>query len=187
MSFKTKFLTEQLTYDGTQLAPHWINRKTELYSDAMVGFCGLCAVPTEHLVDLVDKSTNDTIQAKEMLHFLEETFQPHLPLAVFRQRLFICVLLETLSKLIPDNHLIIRQGDDLYYKDRKLTVSIATVSAVSNLIHTGVNIDPSGAPVPAIGLKELGVDVRNFAEAVLKNWKQEISRYQIATCKVLPR
>ena len=40
-----------------------------------------------------------------------------------------------------------RKGDDLFLGEGKLSVSIATASPVSTLIHLGVNEDASGAPV----------------------------------------
>ena len=56
----------------------------------------------------------------------------------------------------------------------KLSVSIVTATPVSVLMHVGINIDPAGAPVPAIGLAELGLDsagiVNSFSERFLKEW-----------------
>ena len=52
--------------------------------------------------------------------------------------------------------IIIRDGDDIMIGDaRKLSVSIATLSRFSGLIHVGININVGeGCPVDAIGLDE---------------------------------
>ena len=93
-------------------------------------------------------------------------------LAVFRQRLLVAIARETLIQHC--NCPIERRGDDLFAKDRKLTVSIATISPVSTLIHFGINIFPDGAPVPAIGLAELLVDSREFAQDLMRHVDQEL-------------
>ena len=65
-----------------------------------------------------------------------------------------------------------RRGDDLFCQDRKLSVSIATLSPVSSMIHLGLNISAKGAPVPAVGLEDLEVPVRPLAEAVLEAYAE---------------
>lgn len=51
-----------------------------------------------------------------------------------------------------------------------MSVSIATKSLTSILIHTGVNILSDGAPIPVSGLEsDLGIkDVKEFAIEVMK-------------------
>jgi hypothetical protein len=77
-----------------------------------------------------------------------------------------------------------RKGDDLFAKGRKLTVAISTVSPVSSLMHLGVNIDPEGAPVEAVGLEELGIDHFALARDVLERYGAECSSVEIALRKV---
>jgi len=77
-----------------------------------------------------------------------------------------------------------RRGDDIYCLDKKLNVSIATVSPVSTLIHFGVNVDASGAPVAAIGLKDLGIDAEKFAKQVLGLVCKEVENIYEASVKV---
>ncbi|MHC4201210.1 MAG: DUF366 family protein [Planctomycetota bacterium] len=69
---------------------------------------------------------------------------------------------------------------------RKLSVSIATRSRSrgTGLIHLGINIDPLGAPVPAVGLAELRVDPARFAEDVMRRYAREIQSARRATEKV---
>ena len=70
--------------------------------------------------------------------------------------------------------------------NRKLSVSIATKSTTSILIHTGLNILSEGAPVKASGLtSELGIeDVREFALEVMKRYSEEIEDIKLASTKV---
>ncbi len=88
------------------------------------------------------------------------------------------------SSAVKSPVVIVRRGDDLYDGDRKLSVSIATLSPNSALLHFAINVDPAGAPVPAKGLAEYGVDPREFAEAVLSSYAAETSGARRAVGKV---
>ena len=70
--------------------------------------------------------------------------------------------------------------------DRKLSVSIATKSITSILIHTGLNILSEGAPVAASGLtSELGIkDIKAFALDVMKRYSEELEDIVLASTKV---
>ncbi|MBI3542345.1 MAG: DUF366 family protein [Deltaproteobacteria bacterium] len=85
---------------------------------------------------------------------------------------------------------VARSGDDLFIDgDAKLSVSIATASPVSVLIHWGLNIDPSGAPVKAAGLERLGwknAEVLAFAKKLLTHYIEELEEIRVAQCKVRP-
>ena len=95
----------------------------------------------------------------------------------------ICIIKEALEKR---GFVITRNGDDLFYEGKKLTVSIATKSINSILIHTGINIDSEGAPVKASGLtSELGItDIKELANEILEKYSQEISDIIMASTKV---
>jgi hypothetical protein len=72
-----------------------------------------------------------------------------------------------------------------YIERGKLSVSIATSSVVSTLIHIGLNIETEGTPVKTVGLKNLGIaDVASFAENVMLRYKRELERIYDARCKV---
>ena len=79
-----------------------------------------------------------------------------------------------------------RNGDDLFVNNKKLTVSIATKSLTSILIHTGINIDSTGAPIAACGLtNDLGItDIEGFAKEILTNYSEEIDDIIMASTKV---
>ena len=180
---ETKYIDEEVKYIGSQLCPHWIYKNYKLRGDAIVAFCGECEVKLSEMVDIEDVINNEPIYSKSMLSFISEQFGVNLPEGVFRQRLLICTIKELLEEY---GYKIKRSGDDLFFEDKKLTVSIATKSITSTLIHTGVNILSEGAPVKASGLKsELGIDnIKEFAVEVMKRYSEEIDDIILAGTKV---
>ena len=177
-----QWLPEQILYTGRELHSHWIAETAGLDGDAIIGFVGPCNVPVEHLVDLEDARRGVGISAAQMLHFVAEHFDTDLATAVLRQRLLVCLTAEILSAAsVSQLH---RDGDDLFVGERKLSVSIATTSPVSALIHLGLNIDPAGAPVPAVGLTELGVPAPALAQQVMAAYAGELRSCQAACAKV---
>ena len=178
-----KFLEQEIKYEGWQLSPHWIYKNFKIQGDAIVAFTGECDVKLTEMVDIEDVINNEPIYSKSMLSFISEQFNVGLVEGVFRQRLLICIIKEALEKR---GFKITRNGDDLFFEDKKLTVSIATKSVNSILIHTGINIDSEGAPVKASGLtSQLGItDIKNFANEILTNYSQEIDDIILASTKV---
>jgi len=171
-----------IPYTGRELRSHWILDTFGIQGDAIVAFCGPCEVELEAMVDLADVAAGQGIRSRLMLHFIAESFDTDLGKAVLRQRLLVALARELLLHEAD----VRREGDDLYVAARKLSVSIATASPISTLIHLGINIDPEGAPVAAIGLEELGVDARELAGALLRAFVQELHGVQQARCKVRP-
>lgn len=180
---KTFFIDENVKYEGWQLAPHWIYKNYKIQGDSIVGFIGECEVKLTEMVDIEDVINDEPIYSKSMLSFISEQFNIGLVEGVFRQRLLICTIKEALEKR---GFKITRNGDDLFFDSKKLTVSIATKSATSVLIHTGINIDSTGAPVKASGLaSELGMDnIEDFAKEVMTNYAEEIDDIILASTKV---
>jgi hypothetical protein len=176
---------ETREYDGTQLSSLWALRTYNLQGDSIVTFRGPCRVELQNLVDIRDRLDQAPIFSPDMQHFIIEHFDTDLEKAVYRQRLLMAIikdLIGTLTKAV-----LTRVGDDLYQGDRKLSVSIATVSPVSTLIHTGLNITTAGVPVPAVGLTDLGFDgerVWEFAQKVCYSYAGEVSSINLARCKV---
>ena len=95
----------------------------------------------------------------------------------------MCIIKEALEKR---GFLVKRNGDDLFVNDKKLSVSIATKSLTSILIHTGINILSEGAPIPVSGLEsDLGIkDIKEFALEVMKNYSEEVDDIVLASTKV---
>ena len=180
---KTKFIEEDIKYIGSQLHPHWIYRNFKLQGDAIVAFMGECEVKLTEMVDIEDVINNEPIYSKSMLSFITEQFNVNLVEGVFRQRLLICIIKEELEKR---GIFVVRKGDDLMIDNKKLSVSIATKSQTSILIHTGLNIDSTGAPVCASGLtSELGiVDIRELAKTIMKRYSDELDDIVLASTKV---
>lgn len=180
---KTLFIDKEIKYIGSQLAPHWIYKNFKIQGDAIVAFCGECEVKLTEMVDIEDVINNEPIYSKYMLSFITEQFNIELVEGVFRQRLLMCVIKEALEKR---GFIVNRNGDDLFVNSKKLSVSIATKSMTSVLIHTGLNILSEGAPIPVSGLKsDLGIDdIEEFAQEVMKNYSEEIEDIILASTKV---
>lgn len=179
----TKLIEKEIKYIGSQLAPHWIYKNFKLQGDAIVAFVGECEVALTEMVDIEDVINNEPIYSKSMLSFITEQFNVNLVEGVFRQRLLICIIKELLEER---GVFVVRNGDDLMIDGKKLSVSIATKSTTSILIHTGLNIVSEGAPVKASGLtSELGItDIKEFALEVMKRYSEELEDINLASTKV---
>lgn len=180
---KIKFIDEEIKYIGSQLAPHWIYKNFKLQGDAIVAFIGECKVDLTEMVDIEDVINNEPIYSKYMLSFITEQFGVALSEGVCRQRLLMCIIKELLEER---GVFVVRNGDDLIIDGKKLSVSIATKSITSILIHTGLNILSEGAPVKASGLtSELGItDIKDFAIEIMKRYSDELNDISTACAKV---
>jgi hypothetical protein len=179
---RTAWITDPVDYDGSQLRSHWAYREHGIAGDSIVGFRGRCDVPTGDLVDLEDRRAGARIFGRRMVHFLVEHFDHDLDRAILRQRLLVCIVAETVYRM--SGQLPLRKGDDLFVGEGKLTVSIATLSPVSTLIHLGVNEEAGGAPVQTSDLAGLGVDGEAFAMEVLDRYRDEMESAARARVKV---
>lgn len=187
---KSLYIEKEIKYIGSQLAPHWIYKNFNLLGDAIVAFTGEMDVKITEMVDLEDVISNSPIYSKKMVSFIIEQFGISLSECVLRQRFLICIIIEELRKILGNKFEITRSGDDIFVKidgkNKKLSVSIATKSTTSGLIHTGLNIDPTGAPVDACGLTtDLGItEIKEFAQNVMKRYIEEDAEILDAVCKV---
>lgn len=199
------YTEREVLYDGTQLRSHFVSDligKPPM-QDTIVGFIGPARVPTKHLVDMADVKAGAVISADKMLHFLVERFDRwDVQAAVMMQRLLVMQLREILEPFLRDERgpsmppanywLLSRKGDDLYIKKPlsetplKLTVSIATVSPVSALVHLGVNCVSTGGPEGlAIGsLADLKIDPKTVAVALIHRFAAEMNAIREASRKV---
>lgn len=180
---KTLWLEPTVRYDGTQLRAHWILQITGLCGDAAVGFRGPCRVARPEIADLADLD-GPGIAGDDMVHVVWESFAAtDLLLAVHRQRLLAAQAAEVLAMLAPAAR-VVRHGDDLFVGDGKLSISIATVTPVSSVIHFAVNATPGGAPVATATLAEIGVAPAAFGQALLARLQQEQGSIAEARAKV---
>lgn len=180
---KTTWLEQTIIYNGTQLRSGWIKEICDLEGNALVAFRGKADVPIENMVDLEDVAQNRPIYSEEMLHFICEIFDRDLEKMVLRQRLLITIIEEKLKKC-PACQKIDRRGDDLYDGNRKLSVSIATHSPRSCLIHTGINIVSQNTPVLTKGLKDYDIPPKELALRVMALFAEELKDIVHATTKV---
>ena len=180
MSFQFRILEGEIPYTGAELRSGWVAARTTLAGDVAAGFVGPCHVPTENLVDLDDARAGTFIKAASMAHVIAE-HACELPVAVLRQRVLVALLGEVLR---ARGKRMRRDGDDLYYDDRKLTVSIAAPAPSTCLIHLGINVDAAGAPVPAVGLSEMGQDAREILRELSTRYERELESMEHAATKV---
>ena len=184
---KYKFLNKEQKYDGTQLHSHF-GYENGVNGDSIVSFIGPAEVK-EHLVDCEDRLKNDFIRSESMLHFIIEIFDVSLKEMVVWQRLFITQIVDFLKVLVKsDFNNIHREGDDIFVGGKKFSVSIATLSPVSGLIHVGLNIKVGeNCPVIAssfVDLPDLGYDVKSFAIILMDKFVKEFQDIQDVCYKV---
>jgi hypothetical protein len=175
-------LDGQHDYDGSQLRPHWIYETVGESGDAIAVFQGRADVAIDRLVDIADVLDELFIASDMMLHFIVESFGPDLDRAVLLQRLLMFVIYEQLELCGVEG--LRRSGDDLFVGDGKLSVSIATVSRVSCLIHVGVNIVNEGTPVQTSCLNQVGVDPMTLGPNCAAAYARELTEMRAATTKV---
>src|SRR5665648_555577 len=147
-------LHKPLNYDGSQLQSLFTYKNFGLMGDSMSIFRGSCRVEQDEMVDMEDVLAQDWIYSEDMLHFIVEHFEMDLEKTIIRQRLLISTIKEELEDLGVKT--LSRNGDDLYEADKKLSVSISTLSPVSTLIHCGLNVSNKNTPIPTIGLRITG-------------------------------
>lgn len=180
----TRYLRQKLKYDGTQLAPHFIYKNFGLMGDSIIAFEGACDVKLSEMVDIEDVVNNEPIFSEHMLHFIAEIFNADLIRGVFTQRLLVTTIKEQLE--MKYGKFLRRNGDDLFVGDGKLSVSIATKSPTSVLIHTALNVTTNNTPIKTSGLKsDLSIEnIEKFANEVLDAFSAEVKDIYLATTKV---
>ena len=181
----TFFIKKETKYHGYELSPHWIYKNFHLKGDTIVAFIGECEVKIDEMVDIEDVINNEPIFSGKMLSFIEENFHSTLLEAVFRQRLLAGIVKDMILERFPYSD-VRRDGDDVYLNGKKLTVSIATKSITSTLIHFGINVNPMNAPVDAAGLlTDLKIeDIKGFALELMKRYNEELQDIDFAASKV---
>ncbi len=129
---------ERIDYDGSQIDSLWAYTMFRVQEDSIVCFRGSCDVSAFHMIDLEDRMNEEKIESPDMIHFIVEHFDStSVALAYTRQRLLASIALEA---LIDRKVMVTRSGDDLFHDGEKMSVSIASASAVSHKIHFGINV-----------------------------------------------
>ena len=181
----TVFLGDGPAYTGEQLRSHWAYEVSSLEGDCAVAFIASCDVKPEHMKDMEDLRAGSRIYSEKMLHFIIEHFDSPLSETVWRQRALMGLMAEELNSFLG-KACVRREGSDLYDGERKLTVSIASASPVSTLIHAGINISSRNTPVPTRGLEDYGIAPEKFATTILARYAAECDNAWRARCKVRP-
>jgi len=184
---KVKFLDSEEAYTGAQLVSLQNYLRHHLLGDSVVSWIGPCHVDLDHMVDGEDWIAGAQICGDRMLHFIVEMFDSTLFAAVAVQRLLTSIMKDEIVARSPERELsarMVRVGDDLFVEDRKLSISIATQSPVSSLIHFAVNVTNAGTPVPTLSLTDLRLDPKAVALAVMATFATEMTGVREATHKV---
>lgn len=179
---KSKYLSAEINYDGSQLKPLWNYLEHDLLGPSVVAFRGACDVGFDKMIDGEDLKEQSAIRSDKMLHFIFDLPDVNLFSAVLVQRIFASLILDYVVE--TKNITLRRSGDDLYLQEKKLSISIATSSVNSSLVHFAVNIVSTGAPVPVCSLKDLNIDTDQFAKDMLSRITRELAGVQEATWKV---
>ncbi|MCX4274954.1 MAG: DUF366 family protein [Candidatus Gastranaerophilales bacterium] len=179
---KKLFIEKEIKYTGAELSAHWIYKNFNICGSAVVAFVGPVEVRLTEMVDIEDVIKNEPISSDKMLNFIIEDFDASLSHMVSNQRLFICIIKEALEE---KGLKVERRGDDIFYNGKKLSVSIATKSLTSSLVHTALNVVSEGAPIEVSSLNEAGIfDIKEFANRVLDKFVAEIDDMNFAKSKV---
>jgi len=181
---KTHWLEQPLKYDGTQLKHLWAYLNFNILGDSIVAFQGPCDISFDHMVDGEDLNAKAEIRGAHMLHFIIEKFDVSLFAMVAVQRLLSSMAKDLLQEMSAKASQLRREGDDLYLHDQKLSISIATLSNMSAMIHFAVNITNEGTPVKTLSLTDLEVKPEAFAKKLMDHFSEEIRTIQEATQKV---
>lgn len=177
------FIDKRIDYTGEQLRSHYILEQCGINGDAIVAFCGMCNVKREAMVDIEDVIAHKKIYSEAMLHFLVEHFNTDLETIIMRQMLLAAIVRGSLTRL-RSTTTFVRKGSDIYDGNAKLSVSVATKSPVSSLIHFGINISPVNTPVTTKGLNDYGIDPHEFALEVMEQYIRDHNAADHARCKV---
>lgn len=181
---KSLYIEKQMTYDGTQLSSLYAYLNHKILGNSIVSWQGPCFVSLAHMVDGEDLLQEATIAGSMMMHFIVEVFERDLFAGVALQRLLASIVRDQLQ--VHADQVLTRDGDDIYLEDRKLSISIATRSPVSTLIHFAVNVTNEGTPVKTLSLEDLKVDPKTFAEMIMQKFAAEYESILKATQKVRP-
>lgn len=184
---QTKWIETGFVYDGSQLRSLFAYLGYGILGDSIVSWRGPCSVSFETMVDGEDLLAKSKIEGSDMVHFIVEKFDCDLYAAVGFQRLLTAMAIDVLKNLSPDTakvQKLERQGDDIFLSNKKLSISVATRSPGSVMIHFAVNVSNEGTPVETLCLADLNVNPQAFAEKLMAVFSSEMIEIQNATRKV---
>lgn len=180
---KARFIKEEIAYTGEQLQSHFAYRQYGILGDCIIGFRGPCDVKISYMIDIEDKRAGNKIYSEDMLHFIVEHHDTDLEKSVLRQWLLAMIVKEMINT-VKEKSIIARSGSDLFDQDAKVSVSVATVTPVSSVIHFGINIASTNTPVKTKGLADYGIEPVAFANDVMAHYVKEYAAVNKACYKV---
>lgn len=180
---KYRFVKDEIIYTGEQLQSNFAYTNYGIVGDSIIAFCGMCDVKLKAMVDIEDLKAGRAIYSESMLHFIVEHHDIDLEKAVLRQLLLADIVKDTINDSIG-RFAVRRVSSDLYDEDAKLSISVATVTPLSSLIHFGINITSINTPVKTKGLRDYTIDPYEFANLIMDRYTKEIDKIMTARCKV---
>ncbi|MDP8221939.1 MAG: DUF366 family protein [Candidatus Lernaella stagnicola] len=201
-------------YDASQLRSLYAFENFGVQGDSILGWIAPTEITVEKLIDRDDAVHDRPIFAASQVHYVVEMFGIDLTTAVLAQRLLNGWMARGARWMkSPDVACDVElSGNDVYClfpaeiefdkgEDmtqfvlsgrfhysipgcKKLSVSIATASPVSCLIHAGINVSTEGTPVQTAALDMLGIDPVAYGEWVAENFAKDYEKVLAATTKV---
>lgn len=184
---KSLFLDRETKYDGSQLKSLFGYFQCGVAGDSIISFIGPCDISFENMADGEDVLAEAQIRGGKMLHFIVEKFNIALISGVLLQRLLTSLTIDAIRALSKDKakaDQLIRDGDDIFLGDRKLSISIAAPSHTSVLIHFAMNITNENTPVATVSLEDLSVDPLKLSQYLMEKFCEEEESIIFATQKV---
>ncbi len=172
-----------MEYDGSQLRRAFIHERYGVQGKAILVVRGPMNVSPENTVDTEDIGSR--IKGDDVLHILVDDPTVVDPIAAgLQQRLLVSVTKEILESATGKT--LRREGDDLFFDDRKLTVSVFKPAGPGSLIHLGINVTTEGVPVEASSLRDLGYrgDPLNLGYRVARSFASEMEALVLDATKM---
>jgi hypothetical protein len=161
MTITHKHIDDVFEYDGSQINPSWAFQEFGIYGSSIITWIGPVNITPDNLKDFADVGLE--IKSGNMVNFICEFFDqqpPNMRIAYLRQRLLVMIFREILTEYGIQTT---REGDDIFVDNRKLSISIASVSLSSAKIHFALNLEDKGTPddVETIGLYDIEGQIFN--------------------------
>lgn len=196
-TFIDQSLKTCMEYDGSQLRPFYPYEMSQERGDGIVAFVGPMCLSPKEMIDMEDVLSNDRIWSPSAINFIIELFHINIETCVLYQRAFMQTIVDDMlaeghkGKLYSSIQSITLEGDDIMVHDgeglKKASVSIASVSHISGLMHVGLNLEvDDNIPVPAIGLKNIyqKFNTTFWIENIMSQFEAKIDSIRNATVKV---
>ena len=178
-----RLIKDELAYTGEQLRSNFAYTTVGIVGDSIVAFCGLCDVKLKEIVDIEDLKSGKAIYSESMLHFIVEHYDTDLEKTVLRQILLANIIKDLINE-IKGKVIVKRVNSNLYDEDAKISISVATATPISSLIHFGINITSTNTPVKTKGLKDYNIEPYELANLVMDRYIKENDKINVARCKV---